>query len=168
MASAESEKKMMAMCNEVAGYFKEIEASDEFRKGFIEGVHFMCAILGGAMEVFENVEIKMQELIGHNSENQMEKHCTSKSYIGITFGKKYNDALEVMNDLREMLSKSKDGYITVGDLYSHNKVEIPFDTSINTYGWRDLTEMHIDDGDPNEITLVMPKAEIIGTGKPSR
>lgn len=84
------------------------------------------------------------------------------AHIVISFGSSWDDATEVMDDLREMLEESSNGYVRVKDLYSHSNVGFPTNNTMDNWGWYDLEEMYIDDSDKDDLELIMPKAEVVG------
>ena len=68
------------------------------------------------------------------------------------------DAKEVLDDLRERLEESKDGYVTVRDLYS--LADLPTNAAQLGWGWYDLENCFVERYGENYI-LRMPPAELL-------
>ena len=70
------------------------------------------------------------------------------------------DAEEVVDDLREAIEESNTGWVTVKELYSHENVQMPTDSTMYKWGWYDLEDCQITrKGDM--YVLEMPPAEVI-------
>lgn len=70
------------------------------------------------------------------------------------------EADEVRDDLREAIEESSSGWVTVKELYSHENVQMPTDSTMYKWGWRDLEECPITRKGEMYV-LEMPPAEVI-------
>ena len=70
------------------------------------------------------------------------------------------EAEEVRDDLREAIEESSSGWVTVKELYSHENVQMPTDSTMYKWGWRDLEECPITRKGEMYV-LEMPPAEVI-------
>ena len=126
-------------------------------KGFFIGAGFIEALDDGVLKVIENRHKSMFDNYTpiYNQYRRQDRQDFRK--IRLTFQTR-EDAMEVLDDLREELEMTKDYYVSVRTLYS--LADLPTNSAMLNWGWYDLEDCEITREAENYI-LKMPPAEYI-------
>jgi len=95
--------------------------------------------------------------ISDGSSRRREKDITRQDFrkIKLEFYER-DDAIEVLDDLREMLAESSSGYVYVRDLYS--LADLPTNSAMLNWVWYDLENCRVEPNGGNYV-LWLPPAE---------
>ena len=95
--------------------------------------------------------------ISDGSSRRREKDITRQDFrkIKLEFYER-DDAIEVLDDLREMLAESSSGYVYVRDLYS--LADLPTNSAMLNWVWYDLENCRVEPNGGNYV-LCLPPAE---------
>ena len=126
-------------------------------KGFFIGFEFMKVIDDGVLKAIDNRHKNIFENYTtiYNPYRSQDRQDFRK--IRLTFQDR-EDAIEVLDDLREELKMSKDYYVSVRTLYS--LADLPTNNVMLNWGWYDLEDCEIA-READHYILKMPPVEYI-------